>query len=327
MEVSKALTIFIEKGYITLKQFNRRLSNFEFADSMVNKPDKVCVNHLTNKKLQWTGSEMLHFIHIFPFLIGDLIPPDEPYWRLLLLLRKITSRVLRKKIVKGENKILRDLVEEHHTLYVEELGETLTQKLHGMLHYDQDELVFGPLWHICAIRSEAKHFRYKILKMQCKKNIVQTIATSAALDLIKLNYPLTKEVKQRKRSEFLLKSKYDVNISSAIRELGPNLKNVQYIYLEYEKAFRGMVISLGLDDNLMLKIFKIEEIFETQESKIFLIIQEMFNFGLHDHYDAILVQETQDYQLIDLEDIISKNNLRLGAMFSGFDGKKFIDID
>lgn len=151
-EFSLALEHFIEKKFITLDLFNRRLKTFDFGPCAANKHDVILRSHIDKQKFAWTGAEMLLMMTIFPILLGDLIPEDDDYWKLLILLKQVTDKALQFKFAEGEVEELDRLVIEHHTYFVQELGQHLKPKHHHMLHYKEAILMHGPLVNTWSIR-------------------------------------------------------------------------------------------------------------------------------------------------------------------------------
>ncbi len=94
-------------------------------------------------------------------MIGDLVPKESPEWSVNLVLTEIISIVLRKKLHKNTNFLLRDLVTEHHTLFQNVFKKKLTPKLHFMIHYFQIMKKVGPISGISSMRFESFHCIFK----------------------------------------------------------------------------------------------------------------------------------------------------------------------
>ena len=75
---------------------------------------------------------------MLPLLIGDLVPEDNEYWQLFLLLLKITDFVLAPKCTTAIAAYLRQLIEEHHTTFRQLYPDRrLTPKMHYIVHIPQ----------------------------------------------------------------------------------------------------------------------------------------------------------------------------------------------
>lgn len=106
-----------------------------FSPVTANKPDVIKRSHIDVEKLPWTGAEMLLIFESFPFFIGDLIPPKDNFWILIIKLKEIIRLVLKKKLMDCDADILLKKVEDHHRWYVEVLKLPLRPKHHHLLHY------------------------------------------------------------------------------------------------------------------------------------------------------------------------------------------------
>lgn len=77
----------------------------------------------------WTLARML------PLIIGDLIPKEDEYWRLFLLLLKIVDLVMAPKVTVAIAAYIRQLILQHHCSFRELYPDrNLTPKLHYMVH-------------------------------------------------------------------------------------------------------------------------------------------------------------------------------------------------
>ena len=81
------------------------------------------------------ASETWALARMLPLLIGDLVPSDNHYWQLFLLLLKITDIMMAPRCTSAIAAYLRQLIEEHHTLFRELYPDRpLTPKLHYLVH-------------------------------------------------------------------------------------------------------------------------------------------------------------------------------------------------
>ena len=79
----------------------------------------------------FTASEMWSLACMLPLIIGDLVPEDNPYWKLFLLLLDILDLVTSPKSTSAVGSYLRQLIQEHHTYFCELCPDRpLTPKLH-----------------------------------------------------------------------------------------------------------------------------------------------------------------------------------------------------
>ena len=75
--------------------------------------------------------------------------------------------------------VLKNLIEEHHTMFIELYQEwTVIPKMHYMTHYPEQILALGPLVRAWTMRYEAKLFLLKSAgRVSNFKNITQTISS------------------------------------------------------------------------------------------------------------------------------------------------------
>lgn len=93
-----------------------------------------------------SSSEMLCFMHNLPLLIGHLVPRDNPYWKICLMLLDICDIVFAPTITEGLVSYLSHLIAEHHEYLKKILGENrrLFPKHHFLVHYPSCLLQAGP---------------------------------------------------------------------------------------------------------------------------------------------------------------------------------------
>lgn len=168
--------IISTKKYITLKDFNNRLRGFDFGPFVSNRPDVISQTNLLSGKLPFTSAETLNFIQNFPFIYGDVIPEDDDYWNVLILLRKISKIIFAESFIQGEEIVLIELLKEHHESFIKLFGPVLKPKHHFLLHYGRLMLLFGPLKHLWTMRKESRHkSKFRFLKLSNAFNCLNYI--------------------------------------------------------------------------------------------------------------------------------------------------------
>jgi hypothetical protein len=159
---------FLEDKYFDLAQLNERVQLFDYGNRIGDAPTtEITINHLQNRKLPTTASEMICFIEFLPLMIGDLIPRDDKTWELFLLLSQIVEIMTKYEIDIEETIHLDDLVARHHKLYIELFSDPLKFKFHNLVHAGSITRRIGPLMNIWCMRLEGKH---KELKQYCRVN-------------------------------------------------------------------------------------------------------------------------------------------------------------
>ncbi|XP_058981872.1 uncharacterized protein LOC101889627 isoform X1 [Musca domestica] len=161
-DVCKILVALINENIICLNTINSRKKLFTYGETEIgNTSAPLNLNRLTSCKLKMTASESACFVHFLPLMIGDLVPPDNQNWLLLLLLLDIIDLLFRSKYTSSDLDKLKLLVKNHHTLYTKLFG-ALKPKHHFIVHYATAIQKCGPLRYIWSMRFEAKHKDAKI---------------------------------------------------------------------------------------------------------------------------------------------------------------------
>ena len=75
------IKLFIRLGYFTLFILNERMENCNWIR---NKPRNIEQNDSNKDNLRMTASEMYEFVTNFGVLVGDLVPENEPAWRVYI---------------------------------------------------------------------------------------------------------------------------------------------------------------------------------------------------------------------------------------------------
>ena len=114
----------------------------------------------------------------FGLLVGDLVPKDEPAWKIYTNLRKVMALATCTALQKGCSKIMSNLISEHHTLVRNILGRVLKHKDHLNVHLHTVMEEAGPLVNIWAMRDEGKHQESKNIASSTtsNQNLCETIA-------------------------------------------------------------------------------------------------------------------------------------------------------
>lgn len=170
---------FIEMRYFDLNTLNNRKMLFNYGDIEIgNISPAITSNNLSCFHLKMTAREMMTFVHLFPLMIGDLVPYDDELWLFLLNFLDIIEILLCLDIPSDLADRLRFLVKQHHTDYVQLFTDTLKPKHHLMLHYCSVILQSGPPRNYWSFRYEAKHKEFKSYAraITSRKNICVSLA-------------------------------------------------------------------------------------------------------------------------------------------------------
>ncbi|KAJ1518948.1 hypothetical protein ONE63_011436 [Megalurothrips usitatus] len=162
-----------------INTLNDRLYCLDLGVDSDNRPPLINLDILLKKeKLKMTGAEMITFIRIFGVLIYDMVPENDSFYELYLLLNDIRSMLQAKGMTRDAAKILALKVKEHNRLYCEITKLHLKPKHHFLLHYARLLTVIGPFCNLSTIRYEAKHRLITMTANACmsRVNLARTVA-------------------------------------------------------------------------------------------------------------------------------------------------------
>lgn len=173
------ITHLINSKYFSLQKLNVRKQMFHYGELEIgNFSPEITEAHLAKFHLKMTAREMMTFIHLFPLMVGDLVPEDDDVWLFLLDLIEIINILLSYEISDGLGERLKLLIKKHHENYVRFFGDSLKPKHHLMLHYFLVIMQSGPPRFYWSYRFEAKHKEFKTYahSITSRKNICVSIA-------------------------------------------------------------------------------------------------------------------------------------------------------
>lgn len=181
----------IKKQLFTLELLNNCIQNFNYGSLRnINKPPKITMNHLiTRNTLIMSAAETLCLIRFLPLMIGHLIPENNEHWKIIIYLRRILDILTSRVTTESRCKLLKYLVDKHHTLYLELFG-LLKPKYHFLIHYYRMLLEFGPCVNYCTMRFESRHRQIKaVAQTSCnKQNMLYTIGIKEALNFCQMTH-------------------------------------------------------------------------------------------------------------------------------------------
>lgn len=174
----------LEKKYFTLDNLNRRVKYFTYLSSEKNYPPPITRQKLLSGHIVFSASEILCFVRNLRFIIGDLIPNDDPVWNhylcLLDITQILTSQVFTIKLIDHVKYLIENYLENLINLF----NCSLRPKHHFLLHYPRIIKVFGPPILSSAFKFEAKHKELKKItrSISSRKNLPHTLATRLQLN-------------------------------------------------------------------------------------------------------------------------------------------------
>lgn len=195
------------------------------------------------------------------------------------------------------NLYFKNLIAEHHELYLKLSTSNLKPKYHNMIHYPFIIENVGPLNEISSIRFEAKHRPLKVSARTSnnRKNLIHTISIKcqSKLSFTLLNY-----------NENLIKSdlikhgkKMNTKNNNIFNSFNFNPKKnriflTNFVKYRHVTLKKGYVIQTGVyeDDVPMFSIIKN---FLISSGYYFVCVNELINYGFNWHYFEFEVEETE----------------------------------
>lgn len=257
---------------ITLEELNEAIANFPYGKHESNKPRPIYIEKRKSKlkmkegferevKFKQSAAESLCLLRYFAMIIGPRILKGNKYYKMYLLLRRITGILTYPTFKMSDVWTIKQQIRKHHEKYLELFGE-LKPKMHFLLHYPAMIVKFGPPRYYWCMQFERKNKEMKdyIAGTKCFKNLLWTIAVKNQLHL-----SYTRKTNKNYSSYNLgtIKNIADSEISLAYPEIS-SLPSYDFI-IKFGKKFRvGTVLISRFDLNsgdpvisIIRKIFQI----------------------------------------------------------------------
>lgn len=153
-----------------------------YGDSEVT-PPAINDNHLKNKYIIMSASEMLCLVRNFGFIVGDLVDEQNDTWKYYNLLLELTEILTSQTFSHELLEYLDNLIELHNQTFITLFNETLKPKFHFLLHYVRIIKKIGPPILVSSSKYEAKHRDAKIIcnTISCRIQLLLSVATRCQL--------------------------------------------------------------------------------------------------------------------------------------------------
>lgn len=283
----------IEHGYFTLNELNSRIRLFSYGlTERKNIPPLIRDANIKKGCIIMSVSEMLCLIRYFRLMVGELIPKTSQFWKLYLLLLKITDLCCAQKIQKDCSILIDSFVSEHNKLYLVLSKGTLKPKYHFLTHYGHMLRKNGPIIFTSSIRFEAKHKVLKALAnvIPCRINLGYTLSYKLELQMVNRLLLNTNIIDQQLK---LVLGKY-INcfsefLQTIITQLPIELKFncFKASWLEYKGIYYKKNLLVVLETNMEGCVFGEIIYILVGESKIpIFLIRPISTVGFDSHFHA-----------------------------------------
>lgn len=131
-DICPILTHFIDTAKLfSLETLNSRKMNFNYGPIEVgNISPPIKIVHLKKRHLKMSAREVMTFVHFLPLMIGDLIPENDEFWALFLILLQIIDILLSYTFTDNAISHLKQLISQHNSMYVTLFNDSLKPKQH-----------------------------------------------------------------------------------------------------------------------------------------------------------------------------------------------------
>jgi len=170
---------------IPLLLLKTKLSTFDYGCDSSSKPSVAISIEGQQVKYKTSTSQMLTLVRYFALIIGLYVPEDHSVWNFFLLLRRITDRLINRRVYFDSCEAFFYNIEEINRQYLKLSNNTLKPEFHFMIHYPRIMKKFGPLAHLSTFRFEVRHRLSKMAAHTAadRVNICKTIALKNQLML------------------------------------------------------------------------------------------------------------------------------------------------
>lgn len=318
-DLCQILLRLIENNIISLDTLNYRKNMFTYGEIEIgnNSSCEIQMQRLKSCNLKMSASEMWNFIHFIPLIIGDLIPIDNPEWKLLRVLVRIIDIVLLPKFSDSDIELLRSSVKAHHEIYVQLFGP-LKPKHHFMVHYATSIFNCGPLKYVWSFRFESKHIKKYASVISSRRNIAYSVS-------IKCCYKFTNFIQNFNSSEFpnnLQVTNMNILDRNNLYQCLEKINEINYLAADVvEKAkYNGLMYKRNyyLTTNIeKLHLYKILDLIISTDKRLYIISEEINIGNFNEHYISYEVNTSTKSSSIKNVDFFNSSPLHIYNMNFG----------
>lgn len=295
--------IYVDKIF-TLECLNKHIEFFNFG-SEFSRPPLIMPEHIKKKHLKMSASEMFCFMKHAGVIFGYLVPTENKYWSLYIILHEIITIVTSTTVQKEIHILLSDLITNHHQLYLQLFQLPLRPKHHHMIHYSKVIEQIGPLINIWSMRFESKHRELKMSSnvIASRVNIPHSLAVKQQLKystriFLKRGFSKNFSFKENKNlniSKYLLRNK----INLPVRFKNSVAVNNSKIYGTVYK--KGQVLMVKVNE---LPLFgTVNVILINSNEDILFICKLMHTVCFNNHVCGYEVQNSDQHCLVSYDEL------------------------
>lgn len=295
----KLLFGYLTENLISKNDLLLRIYSFDFGyTERKNRPTNVSLEHGGNS-IGLNSIQTLCLVRNTPLIFGDLVPPGNPNWNLLLILLQIINIVFSPVVTYGMTVFLKHLISEHHQLFKSVYPhKKLIPKHHFMVHYPSCIRKIGPLLHFWSMRFEAKHKLFKNM-LKSFKNITKSLARKHQM-AIGSHW----ETLSLQRKEFGPMNFFSLNDCENGEDLARALQvtvqadiySTRWVKLDGTEYRPGLVICTNIKNELPF-FSKITNILVLGE-KVYFLVDKLVTELFSEHYNAFRVVDGNEFDAV-----------------------------
>ncbi|KAL7291628.1 hypothetical protein TKK_0014666 [Trichogramma kaykai] len=317
-----------KKYNITVKLLNYRIENFKYGPlEYRNKPSSISKDSIKNNNLQQRAAQTWCLLRIFPFIVSDKVPEDDPFLQHIININKINEIIFAPKVPLSCLSYLQELIDNHIEQFQKLFPDTnIINKLMHMRHYPMCIKKSGPLSLLSCFKYEAKHnmfIKYGNLSNNYK-NLPKTMITIAQIS--QSSVWGKREGTIREKFNFTSYEESTDIYTNMLRKLinkeliTENIKVLNSIHI-YSKMYQtGLFIVLKKDteDNGNMPLFgKIQKII-MYDDDVFFYYKNYNTLYFDDSLNAYRIEENNSFDIKNYESLLDPHALSEWKNHEGF---------
>lgn len=324
---------------ITVEMLNQRINAFKYGrEEIKNKPSATLtttgIRHVTtDHKLQESAAQMWCLLRIFPFLVADKVPEEDPYLNHIIRLNRINEYLFSPKLKPSNIIQLRDLIHNHIVSFSRLFPEeNAINKLHHMDHYAECIENSGPLRHLTCFKYEAKHQLFKKYGAICcnYKNVIVSMANISQMTQCSIWGTNRSEIRMKieENASAEVTSEIDPKLKEALKMNGLSINDkikivsrISYYGVQY--ATDSFVAIKCDPDNLNMPVFgKIEKIV-LSTNEVYLFCKKYNSSFLSELLNSYCINEENEFFCIKIDELCDSKPYSSWSDFSA-DKRQYI---
>lgn len=308
-DIGKILNNLINKNkFFTLQIFHERIRFFNKTSFGENVIPPITLDSIRKELIIISASEMKYLVLNLNLFIGDLVPVNNQFWELYLLLRQILCIVFLHALNIGNIDLLEVLISEYLSLYIKIFPNSLKIKHHNLLHYPRIMRKYGPLKIMTCTRFEGKHKQIKENSKICKSRVNPSF-TLALRHQLQLSYRFfcNEGFADHVSLGNVISKLHLIDSYKYFKNLLPSdgfkdYDSIKWVIINGIKCDTNSVICINISD-INAVFGKVKHIIISPTKILFFVFTKMITLRYCRHLSAFEIKETQDLGFI------SKKNL------------------